>query len=486
MDFKQFFFLNKKKTHAEREYKKIQVVFFRMEQKILTNPAGMVDLTDDQLFMRKDLLNTIKKHAYTYGVQEMDTPIMEHSSLLLSSGTNTDLLNQIFHMEKYALRYDLTKPFARFMAQNGLSQFARIQAGPVFRKDTPAIQNGRFSQFWQCDIDFAGKSQHMLYDWYCIELLMQVFNELALDIRIRINHRALFEYLVLAKCNVPREMYLETAQIIDKSDKLSQMELTAELLRIGLTVKQIEDLETYILDKDTLGDENPEDYDIYGCYDKHPACDEIATLFRYANKLYPSSHNILTFDKTLVRGMHYYTGVIFEVVLVHGKQYGSIAAGGRYDKLIGELTNNRLNVPVVGVSFGIDRILMILGKKRTAPKKIPVDIYITFAKNKETTTQTIELLVMEVLRIAKICRDAELTVHIAADPNIPLKAHIKLAGDSGNAFILLIGETELSTDTVMLRELNMQTPISRPVPVPRLVPVLRASLYGGGRPFMEY
>ncbi len=166
------------------------------------------------------------KYAKMYGVDTIETPIMELSALLIGE-EHGDIRKQVYHVDDnvYTLRYDLTKPFARFMVQNGLSQFARMQAGPVFRKDAPSMQNGRFCQFWQCDVDFAGKTHGMLYDWQCIELVIRVFTSLALDFRVRVNHRELFEYLLIEKCNLPKSLYLATAQIIDKSDKLSKSEI---------------------------------------------------------------------------------------------------------------------------------------------------------------------------------------------------------------------------------------------------------------------
>jgi len=420
-----------------------------------TTPSGMPDCNALTIEARSELVDTIIKYARTYGVDRIETPILELSSLVIGE-EHGDIRNQVYHVDEnnlYTLRYDLTKPFARYMAQNGLSQFSRVQAGPVFRKDTPAVTNGRFCQFWQCDVDFAGKTHAMLYDWQCIELVISVLQSVALDFRIRVNHRELFEYLLLEKCKLPKELYLKTAQIIDKSDKMSKPEILVELSKIGIATGTINAIEQYLFDdtKDSENFDSDEDY---------PGCAELQMLFRYQSVLFPNRHYI-EFDKTLVRGMHYYTGMIFEVVLVDGGAYGSIAAGGRYDQLIQQMAKSEQIVPVVGVSFGIDRIVAILAKDKQVPTLILSDIFITFVKAKDTSHEQQIALFENVLEVAQLCREPELfhelfRVTVIQDPDMPLKAQIKLAADKGNVAIIIIGEMELTNNSVTVRKLGVK------------------------------
>ncbi len=222
--------------------------------------------------------------------------------------------------------------------------------------------------------------------------------------------------------------------------------------KIGVDALVCEDIEKYVLSNE----KNKDRFAAY--YDDHPACDQLNTLFHYEEVIFPKHLKYLQFDKTLVRGMHYYTGMIFEVVLRDGDSYGSIAAGGRYDNLIGEMRGGKNNqVPVVGVSFGIDRILTILNLDKQIVKNNPLtELFITFVKTKTTSKATEAELFDNVLLIANSCREYDFRVSIVNDPDMPLKAQIKLAGDKGNAFILMIGETELANETVRVRELQLQ------------------------------
>lgn len=335
------------------------------------SPAkGMRDFLPDEFALRQQILATIQKTYESYGFTRIETPAVENIELLTSKqgGDNEKLIFKILKRgEKLenasgnnelcdlGLRYDLTVPLARFYSNNcGFlpSVFKSIQMDNVWRADRP--QRGRFRQFVQCDIDVIGEASN-LAEIELISATMKVLSNLGFrDVTVRISDRRLLNALV-ERCGFEEEQKSSVFIALDKLDKIGVTGVMEEIEAIapGKATEFI----------DMIGritsDSNPfrkciEELGSYLPLEVRRNLDEIMYV----------TNNIVTngkveFDVTLVRGMGYYTGTIYEVS-VDGLD-SAVAGGGRYDKMIGRITGN--DVPACGFSIGFERIVLLLSEK---------------------------------------------------------------------------------------------------------------------------
>ena len=253
------------------------------------------------------------------------------------------------------LRYDLTVPLSRYYANNANElpvPFKALQMGNVWRADRP--QRGRYRQFMQCDIDILGEPSNLAE----IELILATTTLLGkLDFEnftIRINNRKILKGMA-AFCGFPEEEYDEVFIILDKMDKIGMDGVVAELLEAGYAGESVEkcktlfetvtsDIEGVRYMKDTLGE-----------FLEEGSAEDLETIISTVEKVKTANFKIV-FDPTLVRGMSYYTGPIFEIAM--DEFGGSVGGGGRYDEMIGKFTGN--NTCACGFSIGFERIVMLL------------------------------------------------------------------------------------------------------------------------------
>jgi len=334
--------------------------------------TGMKDMMPREMEIRDYLIQLIKDTYKTFGFQSMETPCVEHIENLCSKqgGDNEKLIFKIMKrgeklkiedakeendLADSGLRYDLTVPLARYYAnhENELpAPFKALQIGNVWRADRP--QRGRFRQFMQCDIDILGEGGNLAE----IELILATTSMLGkLDFRdftVRINDRNILKGMA-SYCGFKEEDYDEVFISLDKMDKIGAEGVASELQGLGYPV---ENVDAYL----KLFDEvSP---DINGIrYLKDKLGGHLDTGMAESMEMIISSVEAakecefcLKFDPTLVRGQSYYTGTIFEVVTEGGG--GSIAGGGRYDKMIGKFTGQ--DTPACGFSIGFERIVMLL------------------------------------------------------------------------------------------------------------------------------
>lgn len=334
--------------------------------------TGMNDIMPEEMEIRDYVIHLIKETYKTFGFQSMETPCVEHIENLCSKqgGDNEKLIFKILKRgEKLkiaeateemdvvdgGLRYDLTVPLARYYSNhaNDLpSPFKAMQIGSVWRADRP--QKGRYRQFTQCDIDILGEAGSLAE----IELILATTAMLGkLDFKnftVKINDRAILRAMA-DYCGFREEDYDEVFISLDKMDKIGAEGVAAELVEMGYEkdsvdayLKLFDEVEGDISGirylKEKLGDclkaETASGMEtIMSCVEAAKDCD-----FR------------LQFDPTLVRGQSYYTGTIFEVVM--DEFGGSVAGGGRYDKMIGKFTGQ--DTPACGFSIGFERIVMLL------------------------------------------------------------------------------------------------------------------------------
>jgi len=334
--------------------------------------TGMRDMLPNEMEIRDYVIHLIKETYKTYGFTSMETPCVEHIENLCSKqgGDNEKLIYKILKRgEKLklesakeendlvdgGLRYDLTVPLARYYANHANelpSPFKALQIGNVWRADRP--QRGRYRQFMQCDIDILGEGSNLAE----IELILATTAMLGgLDFRnftVNINDRSILKAMA-AYCGFKEEDYDEVFIILDKMDKIGTEGVAEELSGMGYEKEKVEQY---------LGMFDEISPDVSGIrYLKEKLGDCLSSETAEGMELIISSVEAakeceftIKFDPTLVRGQSYYTGTIFEVTM--DEFGGSVAGGGRYDRMIGKFTGQ--DTPACGFSIGFERIVMLL------------------------------------------------------------------------------------------------------------------------------
>ena len=332
----------------------------------------MKDILPREMEIRDYVMNMIQETYKTFGFTHMETPCMEHIENLCSKqgGDNEKLIFKVLKRgEKLklaeakeendvvdcGLRYDLTVPLSRYYSEhvNELpSPFKALQMGYVWRADRP--QRGRYRQFMQCDIDILGEPSYLAE----IELILATSTLLSKlnfkQFTIHINNRKILKAMA-DYSGFPKEDYDKVFVILDKMDKIGRDGVSSELLEAGYS-QQCVDTYTSLFDQLESGSNGIKKLkEILGdCLDDETAADMI-TIMDTVNATKSSQLNI-EFDPTLVRGMSYYTGTIFEIYM---DEFGSaVGGGGRYDEMIGKFTGT--DTCACGFSIGFERIVMLL------------------------------------------------------------------------------------------------------------------------------
>jgi histidyl-tRNA synthetase len=307
----------------------------------------------------KIITNVFKKH----GAVEIDTPVFELKETLMGKyGEDSKLIYDLQDQggELLSLRYDLTVPFARFMAVHNLPSIKRYHIGKVYRRDAPQMNKGRFREFYQCDFDIAGPSYgKMIPDAEVLKVVVEILSELDVGkFKIKVNHRKLLDATV-SLSDIPDEKFKMVCSSVDKLDKEPWESVRKELLEKGLNEDQAEKLWSFVQLKDepfALLEKLKLNELLLTNSKAKEALEEMEILFEYIDIMQITNNFI--FDLSLARGLDYYTGLIYEAVLTDTDMVGSIAGGGRYDDLLGMFSSK--TIPAVGVSIGIERIFNIL------------------------------------------------------------------------------------------------------------------------------
>jgi len=398
-------------------------------------PKGTRDLLPAQMHHRLAVIDTIRSVFTRFGFAPLETPAFERIETLMGKyGDEGDkLIYKILKRGKgaergetdLALRYDLTVPLARVVAMNpGLAlPFKRYQIQPVWRADRP--QKGRFREFYQCDVDIVG-SKSPLADAECLAVVGTVLHELGFhQFTIRLNDRRLLRAMAEAIGAVDQETSMLVA--IDKLDKIGVEGVRAELGRRGFDDTQIDRIFD-MLD----GGEIPGTAQVEA---------DLDTLRGYAEAL-GAPTGCIKLDRTLARGLDYYTGPIFETVVTE-PAIGSLSGGGRYDGLIGMFSGR--DVPAVGVTLGLERIFVVmeelgmLGDSKTAST-----VWVTLF-DEETRGDS--------LGVAGAMRDAVLNTELSLEPQ-KLGKQLKKAHRAGVRWAVVVGPDEATAGTVQLKDLH--------------------------------
>lgn len=334
---------------------------------------GARDFMPFQMSIRSKVFKIINDVFKKHGAVEIDTPVFELKETLIGKyGEDSKLIYDLQDQggELLSLRYDLTVPFARFMAVHNLPSIKRYHIGKVYRRDTPNMNKGRYREFYQCDFDIAGPSYgKMIPDAEVLKVIVEILSELNLgNFLIKINHRKLLDATVELS-GISNNKFTIVCSSVDKLDKEPWSVVRAELLSKGVTEEQADKLWSYVQYKDSppklLATLKNNEIMLSNTKAKE-ALEEMSILIEYLEILQITDK--LSFDLSLARGLDYYTGLIFEAVLTEGDQIGSIAGGGRYDELLGMFSNK--SIPAVGGSIGIERVFNILEEKLMVNKNI--------------------------------------------------------------------------------------------------------------------
>ena len=401
----------------------------------LQRAKGTRDFLPEDMILRNKIVSTLREVFELYGFSPLETPILERLDVLSAKyAGGAEILKEMYKLKdqggrELGLRYDLTVPFSRVIAMNPQLKlpFKRYQIGEVFR-DGP-LKAGRYREFYQCDVDVVG-SKSFSSDAELLSLTKNVFKKLKLDVVIRVNSRKVSNSLFQA-ANVPENLWSDVLLTVDKLEKLGEDAVEKELLGNGIERKAIEFIMKMILIKGT-NDEKLKtlDKELKG----KQGLEEIKELLKYESDV--------VFDVSLARGFVYYTGVVFEVFLKKGEIKSSVAAGGRYDKMIGEFIG-RGEYPATGISFGLEVIMDALKANKTSILKTVTELYVIPIKTKEESFK-----IAEKLRLDGINVDIDLSEK-------GISKNLDYADKLGIPYVAFIGEDELKKKKLKLR--NMKT-----------------------------
>ncbi|KAL0555789.1 hypothetical protein IC582_004287 [Cucumis melo] len=443
-------FLDPKASEFDNLLKKIKEIVESNESRRLPKlPKGTRDFAKEQMAIRKKAFSIIEGVFERHGATTLDTPAFELRETLTGKyGEDSKLIFDLADQggELYSLRYDLTVPFARYVAMNGLTSFKRYQIAKVYRRDNPS--KGRYREFYQCDFDIAGHYEKMGPDFEVIKILTELLDELNIgEYEIKLNHRKLLDGM-LEICGVPPEKFRTICSSIDKLDKQSFDQIKREMVEEkGLTVEVAERIGDFVKERghplDLLSKLKQEQSALLQNKGSSDALSELDILFSALEK--SKCIDKVVFDLSLARGLDYYTGVIYEAIFKGGTQVGSIAAGGRFDNLIGMFGSKQ--IPAVGISLGIERVLVIM-------EQILKDQNKTVRATK--TDVLVSILGDDLTLAAELASEMwseKLNVEFLVNKRV--MKHIDRAKESRIPWIVFLGEREVSEGIVKLK--NVET-----------------------------
>ena len=440
-------------------------------------PKGTRDFTSKVMFRRNYIFKKVRSCFERYGFAPIETPAMENIETLsgkygqegdrlifkvLNSGdflskskiddttTSKSLSKDISNK---ALRYDLTVPFARFVVnnQNQITfPFKRYQMQNVWRADRP--QKGRFREFYQCDADVIG-SKSLLNEIELIQLCDDIFTSLNIpNIQILINNRKILAAMI--ELMSASEYFDQFVIILDKIDKIGVENVKKELIKLGLDIKKINLLDKFLniknindisvlLNQNELGKKGIEELDF---------------ILKSIDSLELKSSE-LKFNISLARGLDYYTGSIFEVKS-SDVNIGSVAGGGRYDDLTSIF--GLKDVSGVGISFGIDRIYLVMEELGLFPKDIDISSKVLFLNFGELEAKYC-------FKYLKELRNNNISSELYPN-NDKIKKQMNYANNKGVQFVVMIGEDEMKSGQLTVK--NMSTGEQNEMSISELIKII--------------
>uniref|UniRef100_A0A646QFZ5 histidine--tRNA ligase n=1 Tax=Hemiscolopendra marginata TaxID=943146 RepID=A0A646QFZ5_9MYRI len=448
----------------------------------LKTPKGTRDFNPLQMAIRDKMFNIVTECFKRHGAETIDTPIFELKEVLTGKyGEDSKLIYDLEDQggEITSLRYDLTVPFARYVAMNKISNIKRYHIGKVYRRDKPSMTRGRYREFYQCDFDIAGQYDIMIPDVECLKIIVEVLSALNLgEFKIKINHRKFLDGL-FEVCGVPSHMFTTICSSVDKLDKLPWEDVKAEMVNTkGLPGDVANKIGEFVQlnGRMDLVEQLIEDEQLSKSKSAQLGLSGIKLILQYCD-IYGITDKVI-FDLSLARGLDYYTGIIFEAVLLNHAYnpdsseetgVGSVAGGGRYDNLVGMFDSKGKNVPCVGFSIGVERIFSIMEANENASENktrtTEVEVYVASAQKN---------LIEERMKLCKIIWDAKIKAEMSYKANPKLLAQLQHCEDNGIPFAIIIGESELQKGIVKLR--NVKTRQEEEMPRENLCEEIRKRL----------
>ncbi|KAK7394078.1 Cytoplasmic and mitochondrial histidine tRNA synthetase [Neonectria punicea] len=460
----------------------------------LKTPKGTKDWEGKDMVIRDKIFTTIAEVFKRHGGVTIDTPVFELRDILSGKyGEDSKLIYDLADQggEICSLRYDLTVPFARFLAMNkDISSIKRYHIAKVYRRDQPAMTKGRMREFYQCDFDIAGSFDSMVPDAEVLRIITEVFDGLGWNggYTIKLNHRKILDG-IFQVCGVPEDKIRTISSAVDKLDKLPWAEVRKEMVsEKGLDEEVADRIGEWVIlkGKHDLLEKLRNNEKLAANESMKKGMDDIALLFGYLEAF--NALDRVSFDLSLARGLDYYTGLIYEVVTEgsapevtpagpedtapkpakkKGKKgaedddrsndptvgVGSVAAGGRYDDLVG-MFSGKTQIPCVGISFGVDRIFSITKARMAADKSAAavrnndVDVYVIAFGGKGFLKERMSICA----KLWEAGIKAEFLYKVK--PKVP--AQFKAAEVNGVPFAIFLGEDEVAQGKVKIKEMGLQ------------------------------
>ncbi|MCO5230836.1 MAG: histidine--tRNA ligase [Chitinophagales bacterium] len=407
---------------------------------------GARDFLPEQMLHRERITDVMRKVFKKYGFSPIETPAIEYLDVLAGKyGEDADRL--IYKLDykpgtkdQAALHYDLTVPFSRVVAMNPdlTLPFKRYQIQPVWRADRPQPHQGRFREFYQCDIDAVG-SKSMLIDAEMVAIAYEVLKTLGFTtFVIKINNRKILNGIT-QYAGLDSNMTQEVCRSIDKLDKMPWEEVEKELVEKQLpdaAIQKLGDLLTKNLSLESLA-ETLKNNSL-----AQEGISEINEIFGFLNELGVDSQHY-TFDLSLARGLDYYTGPIFETKLKDQAHMGSLTGGGRYDQLIGMFTGKEM--PAVGTTLGLDRIFTAMQQLgMLEPVKTSTKVLVAVFSKEEMKYS---------LQLASQLRTNQIATEVYPEPE-KLKKQFAYADKKGIQFMAILGQTEIAENKLTIKDLS--------------------------------
>jgi histidyl-tRNA synthetase len=417
-----------------------------------TEPArGMRDFLPEDIRRREYVIGVIRRVYERYGFEPLETPAVENLETLMGKygEEGNQLIFKILKRGEHeasgqadlALRYDLTVPLARVVAQypSKLPRlFKRYQIQPVWRADRPA--RGRFREFYQCDVDALGSTSPVIEAEVCAAV-SDALTELGFaDFTIRLNHRQLLTSFLNA-AGIAESLHGTALVAVDKLDKIGPDGVKTEMHARGVDAAAAGKLLDLF---QVLGTHREQSRSVLVDEAGITALENVEAVFAHAEGTSAAAR--LRFDPSLARGLSYYTGAIMEISVPD--LAGSLGAGGRYDSLVGMFLGQR--VPACGFSLGLERILVVMGERGMFPP------------NLTTTAADVMMAVFDAsdaphaLRVAGLFRHSGLRVLVYPDAD-KIGKQIKYADSLGIPFVAILGGNEIAAGTVTVKNLAAQT-----------------------------
>lgn len=482
----------------------------KKERLLLKTPKGTRDYGPNEMFCREHIERTVKECFTMYGGGCLDTPVFERKDILAGKyGEDAKLIFDLMDQggEQLALRYDHTVPLARYLAMNGAvnTQSKLWQVGKVYRRDNPVMSKGRMREFSQADFDISGVWDPMIPDAELISLLCTILTRLDVgEFTVKINHRKILDG-IFEVCGVPSEKIRTISSAVDKLDKMAWVDVKKEMTdEKGLDPVVADKIGEYVKHKGgpTLLEQLKADEALMANASAKQGIQEMGILFTYLQAYQVIDK--LSFDMSLARGLDYYTGIIYEAIVeasappgfkaanafassstlstgdssaasapapapkkkakkssaedeeeeIDESQVGvgSIAAGGRYDNLVGMFTaaaagegKKTAGLPCIGVSIGLDRVFAIVWPKWVAKgmRSKATMVYVMSAGDG---------LLGERISLARELRAAGLPTDFLFKnkPKLPMQF---AAGERDEVpFAVILGESELKEGLVTVKE----------------------------------